>query len=177
MIKCKTDGNGEEKNTIVARNWERFKPWKQRFLTALAEKPIISLACEAANCSRAAAYSHKREDADFSQAWEEAWEQGWERLESKGYDMGMDGDPRLIEFLLKGNKPQQYKDRQEVDVNMKASVVTVDASLASLVEKCKSPVFLEAMFGAMSLAAANAGLSPEDAHKLLDKAMPKNLPG
>jgi len=64
---------------------------------------------------------------------------------------------------------------EKLDVNVRAAVVTTDASMAFLTEKAKSPVFLDAAQSALSLASANAGQTLEQAIERLKESWPKRV--
>ena len=94
----------------------------------------VTRACEAVDISRMTAYGWRKDDPTFAKAWDEAKAIGLEALEDEalrrafeGYDkpivhMGVVTDTvkeysdTLAIFLLKGGKPEKYRDnvRQEI---------------------------------------------------------------
>lgn len=107
---------------------------KEKFLAKLMSSAgNVSKASRAIKISRNTAYDHKKIDADFSQAWEnvidavaDAMEEELHRRAVKGYQEPVfyKGEmiakvrkfsDRLLEFGLKGKRPDVYRDR--IDIN------------------------------------------------------------
>lgn len=55
---------------LVDREWD--KPWKSRFLNALARGTSVSKSCRYARIARCTVYAERDTDPDFKTAWEEA---------------------------------------------------------------------------------------------------------
>jgi transposase-like protein len=108
---------------------------KIAFCAALAASGgSVTRACEAIDVARMTAYRWREEDSEFSKAWDDAKAAGLDALEDEalrrayeGYDkpivhQGVITDTvreysdTLAIFLLKGGKPQKYRDnvRQEI---------------------------------------------------------------
>jgi hypothetical protein len=95
----------------------------------------VSKACQLAEISRRTIYNWKSEDAEFAAAWEEAVDFGTDELEEEarrrafagvdepvfyqGSECGMirKYSDTLLIFLLKGRKPETYRERVTIDVN------------------------------------------------------------
>lgn len=93
----------------------------------------IARACRAASVARSTVYDHKKKDEEFSRKWNEAVEQGVDELEQearrrafkgtlkpvfyKGAKVGTvrEYSDTLMIFLLKGNRPEKYKERHEIE--------------------------------------------------------------
>lgn len=107
----------------------RFTPKRRaRFLEVLSEIGNVRDACEAIGLSREAAYYVRNRDADFKAAWEAAIEKAADKLEKEAWRRAHDGVPEpvfhkgqvcgavkkysdvLLIFLLKGIRPQKYRD-------------------------------------------------------------------
>lgn len=124
----------------------RVLKWEQAFITALADQGVVSHACKLANIGRSTAYEHRAAHPDFAQAWDEALEIAADTLElevrrraHEGVEepvfgrVGKDQDgivgyvtkysDTLMMFLLKGIRPDKYRERHQVNA-------TVDATLA-----------------------------------------------
>jgi hypothetical protein len=103
---------------------------KSAFLDALAESGNVSLASGAVGIDRRAVYEWRAVDPDFAERWEAAKALGIEACEDEirrrafaGYDEPLSKDGKLTGdvvrkysdtlaiFLLKGAKPEVYKDR------------------------------------------------------------------
>ena len=102
------------------------------FLEALSTCGNVTEACRVADLARSAVYDWKRDDPDFSAAWEEALSIGEEGLEDEARRRAFEGvdepvfylgekcgavrrySDTLLIFLLKGAKPEKYRERQEL---------------------------------------------------------------
>ena len=102
-----------------------------KFLTALREGATVAGACKAAKIGRSTAYEWRGKDEDFAAAWDEALEDGTDALEDEAKRRGADGvdepvfyqgkqvstvtkySDTLLMFLLKGRRPEKFKDRHE----------------------------------------------------------------
>jgi hypothetical protein len=110
---------------------------KQKFLAKLrASAGNVSKAAKAAGISRASAYDHKKLDSDFAGAWDgviddvvDAMEEELHRRSTKGilepvfYKGEMIAkvrkfSDRLLEFALKSKRPDQYRERFDVNQNI-----------------------------------------------------------
>lgn len=95
----------------------------------------VSKACEAAGISRRTVYNWREEDLVFAAAWDEAVEFGTDELEEEARRRAFAGvdepvfyqgeecgavrkySDTLLIFLLKGRKPDKYRERVTIDVN------------------------------------------------------------
>ena len=105
--------------------------WKPAFLKNLQATGNIRAACLAAKISRATFYEHRKADAAFETQVSEALEDAGDILETEAWRRAVKGvlkpvfqqgsrvgsireySDTLLIFLLKGTKPQKYKDRVE----------------------------------------------------------------
>lgn len=104
--------------------------WHPVFIRAMKESGIVRIACEAAGVGRRTAYDHKALDPEFSKAWDEAKEDAVDALEAAAERRAVQGvqrvvsvggkreivieySDRLLEFLLRGQRPRVYNDRVE----------------------------------------------------------------
>lgn len=104
----------------------------EAFLAALISTGgNISRACEAVDISRWTAYHWKEEDAVFSEAWDKAKAIGLDVLEDEATRRAFEGTEKpvfylggqcgtireysdtLAIFLLKGGKPEKFRERSE----------------------------------------------------------------
>jgi hypothetical protein len=122
---------------------------KAKFLQKLASSAgNVSKAAQAVKISRSAAYDHKSKDADFSNAWDNVIETVADAMEQEMYRRAVKGvqepvfykgqivgkirkfSDKLLEFGLKGKRPDIYRDRVDVnnhhsgslDVNIQATI-------------------------------------------------------
>lgn len=103
---------------------------KGRFLRLLAETGNVTLAAEAAGVARQTPYKWRDKDSKFAEAWAAAEEEAADRLEAEARRRAVEGVEKpvyqgghmvgtireysdtLLIFLLKGARPEKYKDRQ-----------------------------------------------------------------
>lgn len=126
---------------------------KQKFLARLrSARGNVSRACKAIGISRAVAYIHKKDDADFSGAWEQVLAalvdeaeqelhiravKGWREPVVykgevvKGQSVIKKSD-RLLEFFLKGNRPEKYRERIDLSATHTGSL---DVALQASIDK------------------------------------------
>lgn len=92
--------------------------WRVKFIDALREKPIISVACKAANVSRSTAYRQREAAPEFAVEWDRALKVGLSALEDEAFSRAFSGSDTLVIFLLKCHAPDKYRDRQEHNINV-----------------------------------------------------------
>lgn len=109
------------------------------FLAVLAMTCSVSRACDAIGISRTTAYLW-RDDEEFAQRWEKARAIGVEALEDEAARRGHEGweepvyqggervgtvrkySDQLLMFMLKGMKPDKYRERQDINVKGEADL-------------------------------------------------------
>lgn len=84
----------------------------------------VSRAIQAVRISRSSAYLHKQKDADFSAAWDDVLASIYDEMESELYRRAVTGivdkdgirrkSDRLLEFALKGNRAEKFRERFDV---------------------------------------------------------------
>lgn len=94
----------------------RTRIWQRAFLKALAKSPNVSLAAKAAGVSARTAYNHKDDDPEFASAWLAALNKSVDVVEATAFKLASEGEPRLIEFILKAHRPAIYRERIEAAV-------------------------------------------------------------
>lgn len=111
--------------------------WVAAFLAVLRETSNVRRACEAAGIERSTAYRLRDKDTEFNRQWDEAMDEGSDLLEEEarrrahvGWDEPVfgriakdtDGEVGIVRkysdtlliFLLKGARPEKYRERQDV---------------------------------------------------------------
>lgn len=131
------------------------------FLAALRDTGgNVSRACELATIQRRTVYDWRDADRDFATAWDEAVEFGTDELEEEARRrayMGVDepvfyqgeecgairkySDTLLI-FLLKGRRPDKYRERMTIDVNKLDS--DIERELAAITAGSQAGIIDEA---------------------------------
>lgn len=115
------------------------------FLDGLRETGVISYACKMAGIGQSTAYEWRSNDDAFAEAWKEALEEALDLLELEARRRAHDGlikkkfkdgepiiDPEtgqqyyereysdtLLIFLLKGGRPERYRERTQMEVTGK----------------------------------------------------------
>lgn len=125
------------------RTKQKTPAWCRAFLAMLSETGNISDACRKARIDRSAAYKRRAADQSFAEKWDDALDAAADVLEAEarrrahdgvlepvfyqGYEVGQVrrySDTLLI-FLLKGARPEKFRERYEVGGGDKPIVVRV----------------------------------------------------
>lgn len=91
----------------------------ERLLRKLELGYSVSAACRAEGISRSTYYLWRTEDADFAKRADDAVEEGTDRLEDearKRATAAAEPSDTLLIFLLKGRRPEKYRERHETKV-------------------------------------------------------------
>lgn len=117
----------------MAKKKQKRTTKKKAFLSAFAQCGNISHACRLANCSRTLVYKWLNEEPEFKVQFDEADTQATENLEREAYRRACEGTLRpvyqggrkvgtirefsdtLLIFLLKGRKPNMYRDNVKTE--------------------------------------------------------------
>lgn len=142
----------DERGRTPEKKLRRRRPWEKGFLAALGLTGNVLRACRAAGVGRTTAYELREEAPDFRAAWDEALDEAMDRLEAEAwrravkgvrkpvYQQGLHvGDVQeysdtLLIFLLKGGRPEKYRELKEVRHRLRGEV-TVDASLKAVLDE------------------------------------------
>lgn len=133
----KTRARGKERKTSSAAT--RQRNWKPIFLAELAKRGNVSDAAKVAKINRDTANEHRKSDPDFAEQWADALEQAADVLEREAFRRAHDGvlepvfgrddgpnagtvevgkilkySDTLLIFLLKGARPEKYRDKHEI---------------------------------------------------------------
>lgn len=106
--------------------------WSDKFLTSLAKKGNVTIAAKSARIARRTAYARREVDEEFRKAWADAIDEAADLLEEEARRRAQDGTLKpiyqggeqvgtvreysdtLLIFLLKGARPEKYKERREL---------------------------------------------------------------
>jgi hypothetical protein len=95
-------------------------PEKEIVLTeALREKPSIKAACRKARIGRNAFYNWFNDDPEFAARINAAKAQGLDALEDALTERGLITDTTAAIFLLKSHRPEIYRDRIDLNVQVR----------------------------------------------------------
>lgn len=118
-----TEVSNEPESTAIPKKGIQYgkrkikltKEKMDKFLECLRELPNVSLAARQCGFTGAGAFYIKRkEDPEFAEAWGEALQTGVELLEAEAMKRAQNKSDLLMMFLLKGNMPEKYKERQDI---------------------------------------------------------------
>lgn len=125
--------------------WEAKNPtWREDFLRALAETPIVTDAAMEAGVPRYIVYGEREKNPAFAEAWDKAKAWGLDALEDEAFARAMKGweevtyvgrkvtkrvnrvSDTLMIFLLKGNRPEKYRDQVGLGLTTDGSSLTIN---------------------------------------------------
>ncbi len=123
-----TPKKGRRTSTAATRQ----RDWQTIFINTLRQNGNIRASCEKAKINRATAYRERRSNKEFDELWGAALEDAGDTLEAEAWRRAVKGvlkpvfyqgeetgevreySDTLLIFLLKGAKPEKYKDRGEI---------------------------------------------------------------
>ena len=89
---------------------------KRAFLSAFSRCGSISAAAKRAKIDRRTHYNWLKEDPWYVEAYKQSVQQAGDALEDKLNELAHDGNVTAAIFLLKGLRPNKYRERSQVDV-------------------------------------------------------------
>jgi hypothetical protein len=142
---------------------------RERFLKALAETGIVTLAAEVVGVSRARVYQVQKEDLGFAAGWAEAEEQAADALEAEAWRRAVDGvreplvsggklvrgddgqplsiqrySDQLLTLLLRAHRPDRFRDRAAVEIDISDRLAErLEAARRRAITKPELPVTLD----------------------------------
>lgn len=103
------------------------KDWKAVFLRVLAKDANVTAAAKAAGIVRRYAYDARESDPAFAAAWDSAREEAIDALEAIAMRRARTQSDTLMIFLLKGNRPEKYRETVRTEVSgVKGSPLQVE---------------------------------------------------
>lgn len=113
--------NPNRKKRLAKKNAIKGSPYdvgqraasQRKFLAAHGSGLTTQQAAQIAGVSRATFYRWRNEDPEFAQAWRESRDNTMEDLEIQAYKRAIEGNDRLLMFLLKSHMPLTYNKRQQ----------------------------------------------------------------
>jgi len=94
-------------------------PWADRFIEVFAVTGNVRLAATAAGVSRDAPYKRAQVDASFARDWLQAREDAVDMLEAEARRRAMSSSDSLLIFLLKSLRPETFRDRVDITVDLR----------------------------------------------------------
>lgn len=114
----------------TATTAKRIERWQERFLASLRETPNVKAACAAAGVSRQTVYRTRDADLAFREEWQSALDASVDELEARAFQLALEGDSRLVEFMLKSHRPNVYKDTTRHEVGLLGGIVILPPTRA-----------------------------------------------
>ena len=108
---------------------------QRRFLTAQQQGASTREAARIAGVCRGTFFRWRNEDPEFAQAWRESRDNSMEDLEIQAYKRAIEGNDRLLMFLLKSHMPLTYNKRQQPVTTDQTRGVTI-TELAERLRQC-----------------------------------------
>ena len=108
--------------------------WVPRFLDAIRASGNVRLAANAAGIDRSTPYIRASRDPAFKAAWAEANEDAVDLLEAEARRRALTTSDGLLMFLLRAHRPERYRDRVDVRVEVRREAERVAAKLGMSVE-------------------------------------------
>lgn len=88
-------------------------PWREAFLAALRQVPVVQHACDTVGIERCTAYRARQADDAFAEAWEEAMEAGIDRAEKEAFRRAVVGFEEPV--IDKGRLAYRYERTVDAD--------------------------------------------------------------
>ena len=101
------------KKGINKKAGEVDKSWHDKFIELYSATCNASLAARGAGVSYSSAQQHRQRFPDFAARWLEAEEIAICRLEAEAWKRALASSDTMMNFLLKANKPEKYREQYE----------------------------------------------------------------
>lgn len=134
---------------------------KKLFLQALMKGASITAAAQEADVSTSTVRKWRNNDVEFAFEWDEAWSSGTDTLEDEAVRRAVKGvrkpvvsagrlvayervySDRLLEMLLKGRRPERFRDNATIDLNatqaLTGAAERLQHRLLSILERSVEP--------------------------------------
>jgi hypothetical protein len=108
-----------EQSAVSTPARSRRPNWVPRFLTVFSATGNVRLSATAAGVSRDAPYKRAQADASFARDWLQAREDAVDMLEAEARRRAMSSSDSLLIFLLKSLRPETFRDRVDITVDLR----------------------------------------------------------
>lgn len=106
--------------SAVSTPTRAYRPdWTERFLQVFAATGNVRLATTAAGVSRDAPYKRAQADATFAANWLRGREDAVDILEAEARRRALSSSDALLVFLLKAQRPEIYRERVDLRVDLR----------------------------------------------------------
>lgn len=114
---------GQTRTPKKADDAPKTPVWQPAFLSALRDSGNVRVACAAAQIGKSTAYDRRKADPEFAAIWQDAMDDAADVLEAEARRRAVvGGSDTLLIFLLKGARPEKYRDNHRVDVRGQVGV-------------------------------------------------------
>ena len=124
-----TDRSAESALTKV-----RKTDWAERFLEVFRSTCNVRLSADAAGIDRDTAYRRRQRDPAFAALWAQAEQDGIDVLEAEARRRGLSQSDALLIFLLRAHRPDRYRERVDIRLDMKVEAQRIARELDVSVE-------------------------------------------
>jgi hypothetical protein len=108
----------------------------------MAETGSVRVAARAADVDRSTPYLRAQRDAAFAEAWaqaRDAWAAAREFMvdlvEGEAFQRALEGDPRMIEAVLRAWRPERYGPKLDVRLDVRREAERIAAKTGRTVEE------------------------------------------
>jgi len=111
----------------------RHKPviWEKQYLTALSQTGNWTLSAQMAGINKSTARERYLTSPEFRSACDDAIQSGIDILEAEARRRAMAGSDILLIFMLKGARPEKYRDSYTVHSSTAPTDYVIDLTLRS----------------------------------------------
>jgi len=124
-----TEGSAESAPTRVLK-----VDWAGRFLEVFRSTCNVRLSADAAGIDRDTAYRRRQRDPEFARLWAQAEQDGIDVLEAQARARALSQSDTLLIFLLKAHRPEVYRERVDIRLDMKIEAQRIARDLGVSVE-------------------------------------------
>jgi hypothetical protein len=112
----------------------RKSDWAGRFLEVFRSTCNVRLSADAAGIDRDTAYRRRQRDPAFARLWVQAEQDGLDVLEAECRRRSLSSSDTLLMFLLRAHRPDRYRERVDIRIDMKFEAQTIARELGVSVE-------------------------------------------
>lgn len=107
----------------ASRGKSRKRQWsKDAWLAAYEKHGTVTAASKVVGIHRDTAYTARKNDPEFAEAWDKLENAVTEILEKTAVERALDGSDRLMEFMLKARRPGTYRESLNIKHGGKVNV-------------------------------------------------------
>jgi hypothetical protein len=106
-------------STVSTPARSRRPDWEDRFIQVFAATGNVRLSATAAGVSRDAPYKRAQSDRNFAAEWLRAREDAVDILEAEARRRALNSSDALLIFLLKSLRPETFRDRVDLTVDLR----------------------------------------------------------